>query len=308
MMKKFYIGVDIGGTNIKFGITNSQGVVRFRSNLETRGYLSDRRHLIEALIDSVQGLVHGSGLKCRDIAGIGIGLPGLIDPEKGLVKFLPNIPGWRDVPLKKIFERSTGIPTALENDVNMITLGEWKFGAGQGYQNLICMTLGTGVGGGLILNNQLYRGEGYVAGELGHIPINEKGPVCNCGGFACFERTVGNRYLTQRIATIFRRRDLQIEDDFRLAINGNARAIKFWDETATHIGNALTGIVNVLNPPLIIIGGGIANNERFLFKKIREVIARRAMRVQSRMVKIVRAALGNDAGILGAQVLVKEGL
>jgi len=187
----------------------------------------------------------------------------------------------------------------------MITLGEWKFGAGRGYKNLLCMTLGTGVGGGLILNNALYRGEGFVAGEIGHIPLNENGPLCNCGGRACFERAVGNQILLARIKKIFGR-DFSIESVHALAHNGDRRALKFWEETATHIGNGLVGVVNVLNPPLIIIGGGVANNERFLFQTISRVIKARAMKVQAAMVKIVRAKLGNDAGIIGAQVLVKE--
>lgn len=303
-MKQYFLGVDVGGTNIKLGITNYSGRILHRANLETKGYIRNRVRLIKALIQGIEGLIGRNHLKEKDFLGIGIGLPGLVDPVKGLVKFLPNIPDWRDVPLQKIFEKALRIPTRLENDVNMITLGEWKFGAGRGYRNLLCMTLGTGVGGGLILNNQLYRGEAYAAGELGHIPINEVGPVCNCGGRGCFERYVGNRYLLRRIAAIFKRQDLTIEDVYCLAEKGDRRATLFWKETAEHIGNALTGIVNVLNPPLIVVGGGVANNAKFLFPTIRRVLKSRAMKVQATMVKIVRARLGNDAGILGAQVLL----
>ena len=306
MLRDLVLGIDVGGTNIKLGVTNAQGRIILRTNLVTRSYVRDRNRLIRALVKCVQALMAENGLSCRQFKGIGIGLPGLVDPVRGMVNFLPNIPGWRNVALKKILQQKLKIPVYLENDVNMITLGEWKFGAGKGYQNLICMTLGTGVGGGLILNNQLYRGEGFVAGELGHIPINEDGPACNCGGYACFERYVGNQQLFRRLEKIFGRKGMVTQDAFYLAIQGDQRAIKFWQETATHIGNALTGVVNVLNPPLIVIGGGVANNAKFLFPTIKKVIQKRAMKVQAAMVKIVRAKLGDDAGIIGARVLVKE--
>lgn len=304
-MNKYSLGIDVGGTNIKVGVTSLSGKILHRAAFETGPYLQNRQHLIAALVGAVKKMMTRPGLSRKNCIGIGVGLPGLVDPQKGVVKFLPNIPGWRNVPLQSILEKELRVLTRIENDVNMITLGEWEFGAGQGYRNLICMTLGTGVGGGLILNNELYRGEGFVAGELGHIPINEKGPACNCGGFACFEGAVGNRQLLRSIRSFFHK-ELTIQDMFRYAQAGDRRALKFWEETARHIGNALTGVVNVLNPPLIIIGGGVSHNAKYLFPTIRRVILSRAMKVQAAMVRIVRARLGDDAGIIGAQVLVKE--
>ena len=228
-----------------------------------------------------------------------------MDPIKGIVLFLPNIPGWENVQLKKILEKKLKIPTFIENDVNVIALGEWKFGAGKGTKNMICMTLGTGVGGGLILNDELYRGEGYAAGEIGHMPLNEEGPACNCGGFGCFERYVGNSSISARAEEVFHRRlaPQQVGD---LARAGKAEAFEFWKEIAVHIGNGLIGVVNLLNPPLIVIGGGVSNNYPFLEETIKATIKKRAMKVQSAMVKIVRAKLGDDAGIFGAKVLVQE--
>ncbi|MBI5415634.1 MAG: ROK family protein, partial [Candidatus Omnitrophica bacterium] len=166
---------------------------------------------------------------------------------------------------------------------------------------------GTGVGGGLILNNALYRGEGFVAGEIGHIPLNEVGPSCNCGGYACFERYVGNRTLLAKAARLFRK-DIRLQDIFPLARRGEPRALRFWKETAVHIGNALVGVINLLNPRLVIIGGGVANNFRFMGPTIRKIIRQRAMKVQKKMVRVVRAKLGDDAGILGAHILVKEAI
>ncbi len=303
-MKNFVLGIDVGGTNVKLGVVDNQGKIITRRNLVTGEHVHSKAQLIQAFIDGINTLMMQHRLSPKDFSGIGIGLPGLVDPIKGVVLFLPNIPGWKNVPLKKILEQAVKIPVFIENDVNLIAMGEWKFGAGKGSRNMICMTLGTGVGGGLILNNELYRGEGFAAGEIGHIPLNEEGPACNCGGFACFEGAVGNRQLTEKTKKTFGI-ELSPQQIGDLAGQNDPRAIKFWEETGVRIGNGLTGVVNLLNPPLIVIGGGVSNNYAFLAKTIKATIKRRAMKVQAAMVKIVRAKLGDDAGILGAQVLVQ---
>jgi glucokinase len=307
-MSHYTVGVDVGGTNIKLGLVNHSGVISSRTSLNTKKYYRSKTKLIDAIADEIRTLISSKNLTSKNITGIGIGLPGLIDSKKGVVNFLPNVPGWRNVPFKSIIQKKLRIPTFIENDVNLITLGEWKFGAGKGFKNLLCMTLGTGVGGGLVLNNSLYHGEGFVAGELGHMPLNENGPECNCGGWGCFERYVGNSYLLSKASKIFKNKDIQLPDVFYLANQGNAHALQFWNEVATHIGNALVGVVNLLNPRLIIISGGVSNNYKFLGKTINTIIKKRAMTVQARMVKIVRAKLGDDAGIIGAHVLVKEAI
>ncbi|HBR14464.1 MAG TPA: hypothetical protein DD723_02840 [Candidatus Omnitrophica bacterium] len=307
-MKNLTIGVDVGGTNIKLGLVDSSGKIRDRSFLETKSYSSDKGKLISALADAVLNLLGKNKLTQADVLGVGLGLPGLIDPVRGIVHVLPNIPGWHNVPIKALLEKKTGIPTFIENDVNLITLGEWKFGIGQGCQNLVCITLGTGVGGGLILNNALYRGEGFVAGEIGHMPLNEKGPVCPCGGWGCFERYVGNQTLLAKARKTFKNKNMGIQDVFALANQGHSQALAFWEETATRIGNALVGVVNLLNPRMIIIGGGVANNFKYMGKTIEKIIQQRAMKVQAKMVKIVQARLIDDAGLIGAQVLVQEAL
>jgi len=307
-MSQITVGIDIGGTNIKVGLVNAAGRIVARSVLKTESCAQNKNKLIKAVINVIGDLLEEKKLKKKDVLGVGFGFPGLVNPEKGVVTFLPNIPGWKNVSLKNIIQKETGFSTFIDNDVHLVTLAEWKFGAGKGKKNLLCMTLGTGVGSGLILNGALYRGEGFVAGELGHMPLNEKGPSCNCGGEGCFERYVGNRYLMARAGKIFKNKNIQLPDVFALAEHGNVRAIQFWEEVATHIGNALVGVINLLNPNLIIIGGGVANNYKYLGPTINKIIKKRSMKVQANMVKIVRAKLGDDAGIIGAQVLVKESI
>lgn len=307
-MRLCTVGVDVGGTNIKLGLVAPSGKIIAKTNLVTKSYMNHPRQLIDALVAAIRGLIQDNGKILKDIAGVGIGLPGLIDVPRGVVIFMPNIPGWKNIPLRRIIQSKLKLPVFMDNDVNLIALGEWKLGAGKGYKNLVCITLGTGVGGGLILDGALYRGEGFVAGEIGHIPLNERGPACNCGGTGCFERYVGNRTLMDKAVRMFGRKNMRIEDTFVLASRGNALALRFWRETATHIGNALVGVINLLNPRLVVIGGGVASNYKFMEKTIRAVIRRRVMKVQRDMVKIVRARLGDDAGILGAHILVKESI
>lgn len=307
-MGKYIVGVDVGGTNIKLGIVDPLGKIIVKTVLATKSYSRNKNKLMDGIACAIGGLVKEKGLSNRDIQGVGIGLPGLVNFEKGIVIFMPNIPGWNNVPLKAVMQKKLGWPVFVDNDVNVVSLGEWKFGAGQGYQNLICMTLGTGVGGSLILNDAIYRGEGFAAGELGHMPLNEDGPSCNCGGKGCFERYVGNRYLLIKAAELFENKDIRLEDIFRLAGDGDQRAIQFWEEAAAHIGNALAGVINLLNPRLIIIGGGVSNNYKFMKKTIEQVVRQRAMKVPRDMVKIVRAQLGDEAGIIGAYVLVRESI
>ena len=306
-MKNYVIGIDVGGTNIKLGLVNPSGKIISRTNLETKAFIRNKKRLIDALIQAVKDLISQNGLKKKDIAGIGIGFPGLVDPVQGNVIFLPNIPGWKNVPFRQIFKNRLGIPTFIDNDVKLITLGEWRYGAGRGVKNLICLTLGTGVGSGLVLNNQLYRGASYVAGELGHMPLNEKGLSCNCGGYGCLETYIGKNYLYKSAGKMMNRKGVTTPEMFKLANQGNPKALKFWKEISTHLGNGLVGIVNLLNPELIIIGGGVSNNYKYIFPTVRGVIQKKAMIAQRSIVRIVRGQLGDDAGIIGAKALVSGG-
>ncbi|MDP3788811.1 MAG: ROK family protein, partial [Candidatus Omnitrophota bacterium] len=191
-MKRYIIGVDIGGTHTKVALLGSGGSILYKADFLTQNY--KRETLIKALSDAVRIILEKKNIKKREILGLGIGLPGLVDFKKGLVFCLTNVPGWTNVPLKKILERNIGVPVFIDNDVKVMAMGELRFGRGKGYKNAICMTLGTGVGGAVIIDGNLYRGASLVAGEIGHIPINEKGPACNCGSSGCLEAYVGREH------------------------------------------------------------------------------------------------------------------
>ncbi len=305
-MSIYTIGVDVGGTNIKIGVLNESGHVIARNHFATKAFASSKIKLIDALAHHIDRIITDAGLKKAHVNGVGIGLPGPIDFNAGMVRFLPNIPGWKNVPLKKLLEARLHIPVYIDNDVKLITLAEWQKGAGKGFKDLICLTLGTGVGSGLVLGDRLYRGAHNAAGELGHLPLNEVGPQCNCGGFGCLESYIGNSRLVERANVLMGRSDMTLETMFEKANKNDPKALRFWKETAVHLGNGLTAVVNLLNPQVIIIGGGVSNNHKYLFKAAQQVIDTRVMITHRKKVKIVRAKLGNDAGIIGAQVLVNH--
>ena len=319
-MKKYAVGVDVGATHTKIAIINLHGRIVAKDSFLTRKYKRDA--LIKAVSCSLDNLLAQRRLKRRNILGLGMGVPGLVDFKKGLVFYFVNIPGWENIPLKKELERKIGLPSFIDNDVKVMALGELTYGAGRGYKNVICLTLGTGVGGAIVINGQLYRGASLVAGEIGHIPINEKGPLCNCGNSGCLEAYVGKEYFLREVRKALRKgsrslvtkmvsnRLSEITPELleQAAVEGDIFAKRKWEEMGIHIGHALVGIVNFWNPELIIIGGGMAEAGRFILGPAGRILKNKTMKVQRKAVKVKKARLGNEAGVIGAAELAKRNL
>lgn len=303
-MKKYVVGVDVGGTNVELGLVDPRGNIISRLSFATRDFSATPRTLTTAICEAAGALLRKEHVVKAKVEGVGVGLPGLVDVQKGVVRLLPNIPGWKDVLLQKDMEKRLGLRVQVENDVNMITLGEWQYGAGRGFSDLVVMTLGTGVGAGLVLAGALYRGPGFAAGEIGHAPFSEKGPACGCGGWGCFERYVGNKELQHLAAGIFRKKAVTLEEVYAKATEGNRKALGFWDMVGQRVGNGLVGAVNLLNPEAVVIGGGVSRSFSFFEPAITRTLRRRAMRTQGEMARIIKAELDNDAGIIGAKVLI----
>lgn len=304
MAKKFIVGIDLGGTNLKIGLLDLKYKIIDKDILSTQRFVK-KEELIQAIIDSVNRIIEDNRLSRLSLLGIGLGLPGPIDTGQGIVHFFPNIPGWKEVNLKKILKRRLRLPVFLDNDAKLMAVAEYKLGSAKGLRNVVCLTLGTGVGGGTIIEGSLYRGRDNASGEIGHIPISQKGPRCNCGGVACLEAYIGNNRIIREARRLFKR-DISLEELSYLAKKHNRKALALWSEVARRLGIALVGVVNLLNPDGIIIGGGVANAGRILFDKIREVIRHRAMSVQAGRVRVFKARLGNDAGLIGAAILVRQ--
>ncbi len=304
MLKKFIIAIDLGGTNLKIAILDLKYKIREKQVLNTRRFRR-KEDLISAITHSVSRITENNNLKKKNILGIGLGLPGPIDIKHGIVHFFPNIPGWKEVNLRKKLEDELRLPVFMDNDANLMSLAEHRLGAARGAKNAICITLGTGVGGGVIIDGTLYRGLSFAAGEIGHIPINEKGPRCNCGGIACLEAYIGNNRIKNEARKLFKR-DISLEELSALARKKNKKASRIWLQVGTRLGIALAGVINLLNLDTVVIGGGIANAGRILFDEARQTIRNRAMSVQARHVKVCKAELASDAGLIGAAILVKE--
>jgi len=218
--------------------------------------------------------------------------------------------------LKKIVEEKFSIPVKVENDAKAFTWGEYKFGAGKGFKNIICITLGTGVGGGVVLDGKLLRGNKYSAVEIGHIPICYTGPRCNCGNIGCIERYVGAKYIVKMAKKELKGRESLIREivggnlaqitpkTISKAYNkGDKLAEEIWVEVGTYLGTLFSGLVNLLNPQVIVIGGGIVQVGEILFSTIKKTINERSFSPLAKDVKVVPAKLGKDAGIISCASL-----
>ena len=317
-MKKYRIGVDVGGTNVKIALVDFDGKIVYSNTVPTRaemGYEAGVNNIKQA----IKELMQETSADAKTIEAIGFGLPGQIDYKEGLVKNLPNIPGWVNIPLAKIMEEEFSIPTRLDNDVRCAALGELNFGAGKGCENLICITVGTGIGSGIVLNGKLVRGASNAAGEIGHIKMQMTGgPLCGCGDYGCFEAyasgpaivTMAKEYISGGKSAKYK----EMATDgiitpylvAQAALQGDAVSIQIFKQMGKIIGTGLASVVNLLNPQKIIIGGGVADAGDILLEPIRQTILDRAMPIQGQSVEIVPAQLANSAGVIGASLLINS--
>jgi len=319
-MKRFTAGVDVGATHTKVAVVDSEGRITKKVSFLTGTH--KKAGLIKAIANALGGLLREMKIGKKRLSGMGVGVPGLVDYKKGLVFYFVNIAGWRNIPFKRLLEKETRLSCFVDNDVKVMALGEMEYGAAKGYKNAICLTLGTGVGGAVIIDGRLYRGSDMVAGEIGHIPIIENGRQCACGGLGCLEAYVGKDYFLKSVRSELRGgasslalklsggKPSRITPELLMeaAHKGDVFARDKWREAAEHIATALKGVINLLNPELIVIGGGIAEAGSLLFRPLRKTVKQGAMRIQGKSVKILKAKLGNDAGVIGASVLVKQRL
>ncbi len=294
------VGIDIGGTFIKAGLVIDDKIIK------TRKVRTEPKRLTDTLIEITRNL---------GAEKLGVGAPGLVDKD-GVVSRPPNLLGIDKLSLKKILEDRLKIPVIIDNDANVIALGEYKYGAGRGVKNLVVMTLGTGVGGAIIINGKLHRGRDF-AGEIGHITIDRDGPLCRCGNYGCLETYVGGPYIVKRVQEAIKRgsprkgiktslneyKEITPEVISKEAYKGDRYAREVISEMGDAIGIGLASICVVLDPERIIIGGGIANMGKVLFDKIRKTLKKRLYTREE--IDIRKSELGDRAGVLGAALLFK---
>lgn len=315
------VGVDFGGTLLKIGCVNGRGQVVRQRVVGSRPFSSPAR-LVQGIDTLLQELCQDLGIAPRHLRGIGVGVPGLVDGRRGVIHRLVNVPGgWQGAPLQRLLERRLKRPCAVDNDVNVVALGEWRHGAGRGTRHCLFLTMGTGVGGGLIVDGHLVRGCTGSAGELGHMGVLLGGPRCGCGRRGCLEALVGTAGILRQAYTALRsgRRASPLA---RLAAQnggtltpklvsdaakaGDRAAVAIWQDVGYYLGTVLADLINVLSPERIVIGGGVSCAWPWFAPRMRQTVRGEAFEVPAKACRVVRATLGDSAGVIGAALLVNE--
>lgn len=315
-----FIGVDLGGTHLRAAVVNT--VTGELSGLKMIPTLAREGHqaVIHRMAELILEVVSASGSDPSRIGGVGIGAPGVLDLDRGVVLFLPNLPGnWPNVPLRQEIEARVGLPTHLLNDVRSMTLGEWVFGAGRGVDTIACLAIGTGIGGGLVINGKLHLGIGGTAGELGHQIIDVHGPPCGCGSHGCLEvfasgpaiAALGVKAVMQGLTTSigqlvdFDLNRITPEVVSRAAQAGDAVAQEIFERVGVYLGIAVANILVSVGPRKVVIGGGVSQVGDLLLEPIRRTVRQRVFVMPVDQVEIVPAQLGINAGLVGAALWAK---
>lgn len=313
------IGIDVGGTNVKIALVDDNGKIIYSNSVPTYAKMG-YEYTVNNIKQAIKDLMKETNTTPSDIEGIGFDFPGQVDCKTGVVKLAPNIPGWVNVPIAQMIEDEFHIPTRIDNDVRCAALGELKFGAGRGCENFICITVGTGIGSGIVINGKVVRGATNAAGELGHIKLQMNGgPICGCGDTGCLEAfasgpaivAMAQEYIKGGKSTKFREMAAVEGGEItpymvaKAAEEGDPVAKMIFEIVGEYIGIGLTSVINLLNPERVIIGGGVAESGELLLGPIRKTIKERAMVVAGNAVEIVPAQLGNSAGVIGASMLIE---
>lgn len=305
-MKKI-LGVDIGGTDIKLGIVSAEGEIVEREKIPTLAGKGPR-YAAERIAAWLEERRAGH----PEMVAAGIDCAGLIDGSKGYLYYSPNLPGWEDLDLRGLFSGALGMPVTVDNDVNCAAWGEYILGAGRGTQHFVCMTLGTGIGGGVVADGRLYRGWQGLAGEIGHQVIDPSGPKCTCGTAGCLEAMASASSIVSRArSAIAAGAESVLEDSESLtskdvagaAAGGDEVAIEAFTAAGRALGTGLANIVHLFNPEVIAVGGGVAGAGDLILEPARESMRGQLMADIFASVKVVPAELGNMASLVGASMM-----
>ncbi|MFQ6083577.1 MAG: ROK family protein [Candidatus Aminicenantia bacterium] len=299
----FYAGFDLGGTKIKSGIINNQGKVVCQLSQPTANNIQDLLHQIKKLWENLKTFTP------EQIKAVGLGFPGIYNFKKIIIHQSPHLPFLDNFPLSPALTELIEVPFFINNDANLAAFGEFLIGSGQGVQSMVFLTIGTGVGSGIIFKGKLWQGKCGYAGELGHIIVNPEGEICDCRGRGCLETEVCSSKIVQNYLEFTRVKEkLTAEEVFERAKKGDKTAQKAFQKAGYYLGLGLASIINLLNPEKIILGGGVMEAGDFLLKPALEEVKKRAYQKAIECCKIEKASLGNNAGIIGAGLWAKHKL
>lgn len=309
--KSWSVGVDLGGTKLIVALVDSEGKVTKRIRVDTR-VKEGPQAIIDDIADSVKQLrasVEG------EILGVGIGIAGQIEKETGVVHFAPNLK-WHDVPLQEKLHETLGLPVAVINDVRAATWGEWLHGAGKGTKDLLCLFVGTGIGGGIVSGGKLLDGSTNAAGEIGHMPIDFHGPKCTCGGRGCFEAFAGGWAIARRAKELISEdhaggqpliklaggdvNRVSAKTVFEAASKKIPLGILLVEEVKEALIAGVTGLVNAFNPKCLVMGGGVIEGMPELISFVKEGVFKNALKASTEGLQIVQSKLHSEAGVIGA--------
>jgi glucokinase len=321
--QQYIVGVDLGGTNIVVGAMSSDG----KSSYAMRSIPTSAESGAEGVADRIVGLIEGVILDTiaqtnaarKDFIGVGIGAPGPLDREKGIVIVAPNL-GWRNFPLRDRIAERLHLPATLDNDANCATVGEWWQGAAAGGTNVIGMTIGTGIGGGIIIDGKLFHGSSDVAGEIGHTTIDLNGRHCKCGNYGCLEAYASGPAIATRAREVLVREEtasllpsmvngqleaITAETVYKAAQQGDAVASEIVRDTARYLGAGVANLLNIINADVVVVAGGVTQAGDALFVPLRAEVRRRAFRPAVDATRIVPGTLPGTAGVVGAVATFK---
>ena len=314
---QYIVGVDLGGTNIVVGAMSDDGTQQYgmhsqptAANEGERGVIARMAQMVETTITTT---MRETGAVRSDFKGVGIGAPGPLDRERGLVLLTPNL-GWTNVPLRDRMSELTGLPASLDNDANCATYGEWWIGAARGARNVIGVTIGTGIGGGVIIDGKLFHGASDVAGEIGHTTIDQTGRRCGCGNYGCLEAYASGPAIAERAREALAYDQVSILPElvdgdltritaqtvYDAASQGDAIAREVVRDTARFLGTGIANLLNILNPDVVVIAGGVTQAGEALFTPLRAEVRRRAFKPAVDACRIVPGELPGTAGVVGA--------
>jgi glucokinase len=304
------IGVDLGGTNLRAAILSPTGDILERRKEATRaaeGWSS----VVARLIDNIKHQRDIASQKGLEVCAVGVGAPGVIQGDKGIVVKSPNFPDWNNLPLRDHLEKALDIPVYLENDANAAALGEQWRGAGQGIQSMILLTLGTGVGGGIILDNKVWHGADGMAGEIGHMTLIPTGRPCTCGNTGCLEMYASARGIVQSYREALGKsadalKQITSEQVYEAARTGNEIAVRVMNDMGRMLGIGIAGLINIFNMERVVIGGGVKDAWALFIDATREEVMKRAFEIPARRAEILPSFLGDDAGMVGAAAVALE--
>lgn len=311
-MAAYVVGVDLGGTNIKAGVCDEKGQVLAKLSITTEAQRGPEG-VMDRIAEAAREAAQRAGLSLEEVAAVGVGAPGTIDFDAGVVTTAPNLPGWQDVALRAGVARRLGRPTIIENDANAAAYGEYWAGAGAQADPMVLLTLGTGVGGGIVIGGELLHGASGAAAELGHLIIRFGGRQCGCGNRGCLEAYASATAVAARFREAWQAgaetslaerlaggEEVTSEEIHKAALSGDELSRRIMEETGELLGYGIVSIVHALNPQRVVLSGGMIGAGEMLLGPVRRTVAEMAFPLSQKPLEVVFASLGGDAGFIGA--------